>query len=236
MEARARQVPFVVVGRDLCAGRLEEVAVANGAVADADRPGSTSSSAGARARGAGDEHLPPARVDDRDRPWCAGGERVERRDAGRRNVEREREPARGGEPDPRAREAPGAGADRERVDVRLRARPPAAAAHRRPRAASRPARRARPAPRRRRRGRSSARSVAVSNARISTCDPFYQRRVGGVEANRPCRRVDVLEPDGRPHRRQPATRRPRATRRRRPRPRSTARGRPTPAAETSLNR
>ncbi len=38
-----------------------------------------------------------------------------------------------------------------------------------------------------------ARSVAVSNARISTSEPFYQRGVGAVEPDPATALVDVLE-------------------------------------------
>ena len=124
MEAGARQVALVLVGRHDGARLLEHVAVAHGAVADArSRPGSRSSSAGAIARGPGHEDLAPRLASiTGDRTRSARRERVEGRDAGGRNVEREREPARDREADPDPGEAARPGPDGEPAQVaRVRA-------------------------------------------------------------------------------------------------------------------
>src|SRR6185437_13114952 len=66
---------------------------------------------------AGDEDLTAACVDHRHRAGRTRGERVERRDSGRWNVEGEPEPAGRREADPDAREAAWADPDRESLDV-----------------------------------------------------------------------------------------------------------------------
>ena len=63
------------------------------------------------------EYLSATRVNDRQCAGRASGQRVERRDTGRRDAERQREPARGRESDADAREAARPNADRERLDV-----------------------------------------------------------------------------------------------------------------------
>ena len=123
MEARPRKVALVVVRRHLGSGLLEDLAVADGAVADvgrarldlqlrrSDRP---------RPR---HEDLAPLRVDHGDRAGRTGGERVEGRDARSRDVERQCEPACGREADPDPREAARPDADGEARDVaRVRTR------------------------------------------------------------------------------------------------------------------
>ena len=101
MEAGARDVALVVVGRDLGAALLERVAIAHGAVADADAAGRRARrSAGTTTTGSPSslgEDLLPLRVDHRERAGRARGQRVERRDAGDRDAERERERPRGRE-------------------------------------------------------------------------------------------------------------------------------------------
>ena len=125
MEAGARQVALVVVRRDDRAALLEQRPVALRAVADAD--GAFAQRQLLRAEHARlavqeGEDLAPLRVDDRQRAGSAGGEGGERRDAGAGQVEREREPARDGEPDADSREAAGAETDGEPVEVgRMRA-------------------------------------------------------------------------------------------------------------------
>ena len=92
--------------------------------------------------------------------------RVQRRDAGDRDVEREREAASGCEPDPDAGEAARAGADDEPVEI---AGPsPPARSQRVGGGEHRTARRARRAARRRRRSATSPTSVAVSKAKASS--------------------------------------------------------------------
>ena len=120
MEASTRQVPLVRIRRHLGTCRFEHRAVADRAVADAHHPARYAHvhrGAGTRLAVLEHEHLASARVDDRQCPRCSGGERCECRDAGGRNVERERKRARSREADPHAREAAGADADRQRFDV-----------------------------------------------------------------------------------------------------------------------
>ena len=100
MEARAWQVTLVLVRRHARPGPLEDVAVADGAVADVGRTRLDLQLGGRDRPRAGHEDLAALRVDHRDRAGSAGGERVERRDARGGDVEREREPARGCEADP----------------------------------------------------------------------------------------------------------------------------------------
>src|SRR3954453_9040047 len=111
---------LVVVRGDDRTALLEQRAVACRAIADAQgallqreilRPDD--------AWGAADEgeDLAPFRVDDRDPFGRAGRKRCEGRDAGARNVERERKAARDREPDADTREAARAETDREPVEV-----------------------------------------------------------------------------------------------------------------------
>ena len=107
---------LVGVRRDLGAGCLEHLAVADGAAADVD----SSRLDGEVGRGdhpAWNEDLAAPRIDDGHCSRRAGRQRVERRDTGRRDAERQREPARGREADADAREAARPDAHREPLDV-----------------------------------------------------------------------------------------------------------------------
>src|SRR5919109_4556396 len=127
MEAGPWEVALVCVGRHLRAEALEEGAVTHRTAADADRAEWKLELAGSEdARLAlQDEDLPPSRIDDGNRAGSACSERVERRNPGDRDVQRERETARRRQPDANAGKAPGADPDRQRLDVRrARARLP----------------------------------------------------------------------------------------------------------------
>ena len=122
MEAGPRQMAFVIVGRNLGAARLQHGAVAERAVADADGPGLELELLRLPDRRLGpveDEDLAPARIDDRQRTRRAGGQRAEGRNAGDRDVERERQPARRGEPESQAGEAARPGPDYEPRQIAL---------------------------------------------------------------------------------------------------------------------
>ena len=123
-----------------------------------------------------DEHLAAPRIDDRKGALGTGGEGGERRDAGDRELEREGEPARDREPDPRAREAarPGPDDDRREIGGDAAARP--RGARRRRRAAPAAASLARRGSRRRPRARSSrgqlrCRTPGSARARSSSSVP-----------------------------------------------------------------
>ena len=118
MEAGAHEMALVVVRRDLRPALLEDRAVANRAVADAKLAELDLELLRRDDHGPGREHLPAAGVDHGQCAWSAGRERLERGDACRRQVEREREPARRSEAEAQPREAAGAGADHEPGQVR----------------------------------------------------------------------------------------------------------------------
>ena len=83
MVARPGDMAWVVVGRDVGARGLQGVAVADSSVADAETPRlevePLRGHAGRAVRQ--DEYLAPAGVDERQRSWRTGDERVERGDA-----------------------------------------------------------------------------------------------------------------------------------------------------------
>ena len=151
---------------------VEKLAVAAGAVADAERSRREDDVLGRTASGPGTNTSPRRASMTGKAPLVGSGERVERRDAGHREIEREREAARDGEADPRAGEAAGPGSDDDRGEIGGRRRRAAS------RSASTSARsacgRVVRSPRVSPSATSAlvARSVAVSNARISTREIF----------------------------------------------------------------
>src|SRR5262249_42121131 len=120
VEARPRDVQRALArGNDGSAG-LENLAVAEGAVANIDgarRDRELVWAQAGRLAADGREALAAPCVDDRLHARRPGGERMERRDAGDRDLEREREAARRREPDPHAGEAARAGADDDALQV-----------------------------------------------------------------------------------------------------------------------
>ena len=110
MEARAGHVQLAPVGGHLRSSRLQERAIADGAVADAGRPGLRGECLRSQAtrfapqrylRGTSEvltcerEDLAAPSVDDRQRAGCPGRERVESRHPGDGQAEAERQPPRG---------------------------------------------------------------------------------------------------------------------------------------------
>src|SRR5262249_10513444 len=113
VEAGAHAMAFVSVRGHVETELDELVAVADGAVAYAHGPWRQLELGRPDRTRTADEHLTALRVDDGRGAGGAGGECIQRRDAGRTETEREGEAARDREPDPRAGEAPGADAHRE---------------------------------------------------------------------------------------------------------------------------
>ena len=200
MEARPRQVALVVVGRHLGARRLEELAVADRAVADADvSPASISSSAGAIAR------RPATKTSRRFASItavapgapAASAARVETPAAGTSSASAS--PRAAASPILIPVKLPGPIPTDEAVESRGCA--PAWRTSASTSASSVEARETRspsssPSPT----SALVARSVAVSKARISGITEGYV----ALDHDSPALLVDVLQPHGRPHRRQPA--------------------------------
>src|SRR5207245_6870619 len=118
VEPRPRQMALVAVRGHVGSLRLEHSAVANGTVADADVAGPYLE-LGRRDYdrfAAGEcKDLPALRVDHRHRTPCTGRQRVEGRDAGGAQIERQSEATCGREADPDAGEAARPDPDGERA-------------------------------------------------------------------------------------------------------------------------
>src|SRR6478672_13491376 len=123
MEAGPGHMPLVSIRRDLGSGSFEQGAVADGAAPDADRPVRDLELFRIEHSRLILQHedLAAPGIDDRQGSGGAGGERVECRDAGRRNAQGERQATRGRETDANTGEAARPDADREGFDLtRLR--------------------------------------------------------------------------------------------------------------------